>query len=167
MDICSITKNLKTQDHFDFENRIILFSKITSYDDSINMTSKSRLYSDSWPEIFDIKFSFKIYCGGDEIEISSTATIFPKQHKIWKTKKLLGFIPFKYKTYESEFWDKCSLTPLTTQLLYLTLLETSSINIGYTEWFAINANIQNHYYYIIKMYKEFTEKFNEYKIYNS
>ena len=167
MDICSITKNLKTPDHFNYGNRTILFSKITSYDDSIKMTSQGKSYGESWPEIFDIKFSFKIYCSGDEIEISSTATIFPKQHKIWKTKKLLGFIPFKYKTYESEFWDQCSLYPLATQLQYLKLLETSSINMDFAEWFAINANIQNYYYHTIKMYKEFTEKFNEYKKYNS
>jgi hypothetical protein len=166
MDITSITTELKTADRFVFDNRIILFSKITSYDDGVRMNIHSKCFSgESWPSAFEVKYYFNVYCGGDQIEVGVMRTIFPKQYKIWKTKKIFGFLPIKYKGYKSDFWEQCSLNPLCTELSYLKSGDYNKIS--WPVWFGQQAEIEHYYNFINKIYQDFISKFNEYKKYNS
>lgn len=162
MDITSLKSEIKTPDSFTFCNRTILFSKISAYDEHIKLNIQSKTYANEyWPSIYIIKYYFNIICDGHTIELESTAHIFPKSHKVWKTIKLFGFIPIKWKVFESDFWEKCSLHPTTTELEYLKSDTHTSMSFG--EWFAIQAGISNHYNFIYNTHTEFINKFNEWK----
>lgn len=166
MDITDIQQELKTPDHFIFANKVILFSKVTSYDENIRYNIHSNIScGESWPSSYNIKYYFMVNCGGDKIEVGCETRIIPKHHKIWKTFKLFGFIPFKWKVWESKFWSHCSLHPTCAELEYLESDMCNQISFG--EWFSNKAGISDYYQYAYKLHNQFIEKFNEYKKYNS
>ena len=171
MDIVSLQSNIQYAREFTFGNKTILFSKVTSYDNKISVDIDPLYYSNNYtPYAYKMDFYFNIYSGSDVSKISITRQLVPSNHKNKIIqKKFLWLIPYKSKTWDSEFWKQLSELLICTKVSYYSYVEKitkENPNLSYKsykEWFIEESETTNYYNYIKNIYDEFTNKFNEWK----
>lgn len=171
MDITTLQSHIQCQKEFTFGNKTILFSKVTSYDNTVSVDIVPlECHNELHPYAYKLTFYFNIYSGSDVSKISIERHLVPSHHKnkIVK-KKFLWLIPYEKKTWDSDFWKDLGDMLVSVRISYYNYVEcvtkedpNATIK-SFKEWFMEKSDTIQYYNQIKSIHDEFINLFNEWK----